>query len=61
MPRIMPLLLPTADDIGAFLEFGQQVRYLSRIVLQVGIHRDDHFALRFVKARDKAAPGLQIR
>src|SRR5690348_1429928 len=40
--RILPIALPPRDEVIAFVELGEQVRDLSRIVLKVGVHRDDH-------------------
>ena len=45
----MPLALPAADDVVAFVELRQQRGDLGRVVLQVAVDRDDAFAFGGVK------------
>ena len=37
VPRIVPLVLPAAHDVEAFVELGQQAGDLGRVVLQVAV------------------------
>jgi hypothetical protein len=39
------------DQVGAVVELGQQPRHLGRVVLQVGVHRDDPLAACLVDGR----------
>ena len=43
--RVAPLRLPAADEVEALVELRQQPRDLGRIVLEVGVDRDDDVAL----------------
>ena len=39
VPRVVALALPAADDVEAFVKFGEQVRDFRRVVLQVAVER----------------------
>ena len=41
---------PTADDVVAFLEFGEEAGDLVGVVLEVAVHGEDELALRVVEA-----------
>ncbi len=49
-PRILPVLSDAAYDI-IVLELFQDVRDIARVVLQVGVQRDDHLTARPFEAR----------
>ena len=49
VPRIVADLLPAADAVEAAVDLGQEAGDFARIVLQVGIERDDQFARGRVK------------
>ena len=46
VPGVVAHLLPTADDVEALLELGDETRDLVGIVLEVGIQRHHNPALR---------------
>ena len=49
MPRVMAFALPATHDIKAFVELGEQLGDLRRIVLQIAVDRDNSFAVSSVK------------
>ncbi len=48
---IHAMLTPSAGDVEAFIDLGEQRRNILGRVLQIAIHRDDDVALRFVESR----------
>ena len=44
MPRVVTPFLPSADHVVALVQHGQQLGNLVRIILQVGIERQDKVA-----------------
>jgi hypothetical protein len=47
---VMAVALPARDDVEALIELRQQIRDLGRVVLEIGIHRDDDVAGRDLDA-----------
>ena len=47
---IFTILTPTADQIKAFIQFCQHDRYISRIVLHIGIHQDNDITIGMINA-----------
>ena len=41
---VLAVFAPAADDVEALVHLGEQARDVGRIVLQIGIERNDHFA-----------------
>ena len=50
VPRIVADLLPAADAVEPFVDLGQEAGDLARVVLQVGVERDDQVAAGGVEA-----------
>src|SRR5215212_4643084 len=48
--RVAPVRLPAADQVEALLELREQARDLRRVVLEIGVDRHYHVALRVRKA-----------
>ena len=49
---VMTFLAPSADDVVAFVDRGDQPRNFLRRILQVGVERDDDLAARLLEARE---------
>ena len=49
--RVLAVLAPAGDDVVALLELVEQARDVGRIVLEVGVHRDDDVAARARRSR----------
>ncbi len=47
---VLAVLAPAADDVVPFVDLGHEQRDVVGIVLQIGVHGDDHFAARLVEA-----------
>ncbi len=45
----MPFHPPSAHQVVAFVDLGDEQRDFRRIVLKVAVQRDDHFALRVIE------------
>src|SRR5258708_32999547 len=50
-PVIASSVAPAADQVIAFLDFLEKARNLLRIVLQIPIHGNNHFAARKIESR----------
>ena len=50
VPRVVAHLLPAADAVESFVDFGQEPRDFSGIILQVGIESYNDFAASGFKA-----------
>ena len=48
--RVFAIFTPTANQIIAFIQFRQHNRYISRIVLQVGVHQDNDISIGMINA-----------
>ena len=48
--RLLAVLAPAADDIVTLVEFAQDSFDILRVILQVGVNRDDNLAPRRVEA-----------
>src|SRR5262249_40130961 len=47
-PTIFSIGSPTGDNVVTLIEFFEQPRNICRIILQVGVHRDENVAPRIV-------------
>src|SRR5215472_17587339 len=52
---VLPLLPPARDEIVAFIQFGQELRNIGRIILEIAIHGDEDISL------GKTNPGHESR
>ena len=48
--RVLPVFAPAGHHVITFIEFGEQKRNVLRIVLKVGIDRDNYIAARVINA-----------
>ena len=48
---VLPVFSPTGNDVEPFIKFVQQTRDVGRIILHIGVHRNQHLAARRMDAR----------
>src|SRR5262245_31804786 len=52
-PRVQARILPPGNEIVAFVELLEEAPDLRRIVLQIGVHREDDLATRHLESGDE--------